>query len=216
MQVEIQKSFINHVYFDKFTSKESIDGIYNVACQNVPVEYWKEYDPLNDFFTIEASTQDDLEEKTLDLITFVESFTHNCIIMHDGSRKGFNIKELRDKYSEYIRDFVNYGGKDKYNGSNNFVKEYLPASYFVVEYSELAEELGEPIVYFYMNKKDVMVGEEGTEEELKEKFDFLTASEHCYYPLNSYGFPIGIEENPYGEIIQLPLSIATQFIDITY
>lgn len=215
MKVEITDVLIRHISFEEFTSDEKLGDVYQAACNNVPVELWKEYCALTNTFTIEGDNKDELEEKTFDIQQFVFFNVHACSILADGTKRGFDVSEMQRGYGQYVSTQVAYGQKNRYGGFNGYVASVFPDNYLVVDDSELAEEIGEPLVYFYMNKEDVMEGEEGTEEELQKRWSFLVEEEYSDYPLNSYVIPLGVtEENAYGEVYQLPLSIAQQYCKI--
>lgn len=203
MQPEITQEFISHLSYESILSKETLtDSPLSVALNNMPVEYWDEVDILGNV-TIKHTNQQELEERVLDFINQL-SIQILCVkYTGEGEIQGFSLGDLKELYSTAYSNTVSYGGKCHYDSLSHCLQINLPNNYIIAEVCD--EETGEELVYFFNTWSDISKEELDHDDLMNLLADF---------PHNLKAQDLGIEEECYGDIIQVPLSIISEYLKI--
>ncbi len=115
MSVSITKEYVNHVSFES-CSKAHGDPYYQ-ACENADISNWEEYCALTCTFTIKAYSEEELDEKTLTLISDVEHKALNKVIevnFNDGETEvtGFDLSTLLNPNIEIEENRLEFTDED--------------------------------------------------------------------------------------------------------
>jgi hypothetical protein len=204
MNISITKQFQRTVDFTKMTNEEeTIDSPLMVAMCNLPtgldVDKWVGMG--EDTAILTGETEDEVDEKVMNLITAVELMSKCAKFYPDGEIKGYDFSRHQDYANGQQRDIVNWGGKSKFTSVSACVLRALP-NYYIVSEDE-CDDIGEHLIYFFYTE-DFFDGEEG------DKLAMLKEE----YPVNDKATEFGISDVCYGEIVQLPLSIAQKYMEI--
>lgn len=204
MSIVITKQFQRTVDFTKLTDKEeTIDSPLMVAMCNLPtgIDVDKWVGMGEDTAILTGETEDEVDEKVMDLITAIELMSKCAKFYPDGEIKGYDFYRHHEYATVQQRDIVNWGGKSDLTTVSACVLRDLPNCYIISE--DECDDIGENLVYFFYTK-DFFDGEEGSQlAMLKEE-----------YPINEKSKEFGIDDVCYGEIVQLPLSVAKQYMNI--
>ena len=165
----IRKTFSNDIRFDDEISKEGIDGVFSVAINNLPFGMSDESCSSNGYIIVSADSEEELEEKTINIIYFIELYTKNRILKpvinkNDkfyNSVLGFNIYELTQGFNERRSYIYKPSESDKKYTINDHITKDIPKQYFVFE----DEETGEDLVLFY-NLYSEVVDEKQSQEDI--------------------------------------------------
>lgn len=207
MDIVITKQFQRTVDLSKMLDKEkTIDSPLMIAMANLPisidtVDKW--VGMAEDAAIITGETEDECDEKIQDLLSAIELMSKCAKFYADGEIKGYDFNTHREYAQCQQRDIVNWGGKSDLTSMSACVLRDLPDNIMISE--DECDEIGEHLVYFYYTDS-FFDGEEGSQLEMLQE----------EYPINEKSKEFGIDDVCYGEIVQLPLSVAKQYMTIEF
>lgn len=202
MQIDISKEYVNHVSFDSAVKNGSEDPIA-CACEHADLSNWSEYCGMTYTFTVKADSEEELEEKTMELISDVEHKAKNHVIHinYDGEVeiKGFDFEAIKTRTRRHYENITCYGGESR--SLSDFFNGAIQNNYLEFE----DEETGCDMVLFFDNWNDCFEGE------TEERIEWLKDD----FPLNEVGIKYGLEEKAYGDITILTKDFASSFVDFS-
>lgn len=204
MSIIVTSQFQRTVDFSTLIDNEDgINGPMKTALCNLPVglNVQKWIGMGEDTAILVADTEDEVNEMVTDLISAFELMSKCVKYFADGSIEGVDFNQARDYASSQYENITAYGGTSNLTNIAAVLESEFPNNIALSE--EEDETIGEHLVYFYWDK-EVHLNERGEIEEVYQED----------YPLNSKAQELGIEDECYGEIIQLPLSVAQQYFEI--
>ena len=136
MDIIITNQFQRTVDFTKLTDQEkTIDSPLMVAMYNLPtglgVDKWVGMG--EDTAILTGETEDDVDEKVMDLINAIELMSKCAKFYPDGEIKGYDFNTHREYANAQQRDIVNWGGKSNFTSISACVLRDLPNYYIVSE-----------------------------------------------------------------------------------
>jgi hypothetical protein len=150
-----------------------------------------------------ADTEDEVEEKVSELIMQFQIMSKCIKYLSSGEIKGVDFNNAAEYASHQHKNVVAWGGKSNFTTISAVLEREFPDHLTITEDED--DDIGEPLVYFYWTK-DVHLDKNG-------EFNDIYAED---YPLNPKAKELGINNDCYGEIVQLPLSVAQQYFQIEW
>lgn len=202
--IQITKQYQRTVDFSDLIANENcIDGPIDLALRNLSNEVdVKEWLGMGgEVAVLVGESEQEVDEKVQDLISNFEVMSHCVKFLPEEHNHGVDFSYYQEYASNQVRNIVWWGGTSNLTTLTDVVAHSFPNNLIVLE--EHSQELDEPMVYFFWDKS-VHLNDRGEIEEVYQED----------YPLNEKAKALGIEYDCYGEIIQLPLSIAQKYFDI--
>lgn len=198
--IDIQDTLKRDISFEALV--DDMDSPMGCACEYADIENWNEYCGLTQTFTLYATDKDEMEEKTINLITDIENKAKNRVISSDLDGNitvnGFDFEALKRRKKTHYDVVTSWGGESK--SLSCFVTGAVQSNYLEFE----DEETGQEMVLFFDTYNDVF-GDMTDEDKEAYAEDFALNEEAVKYGLE--------DEKAYGEITILTKDFATLFFN---
>ena len=207
----IDKSFTNTIQYHEEISKEAIDGPISVAIENIPCGMTEETNSSHGYIIVTADSEEELEEKTMEVLSFIEHYSKNRILQPEisddtfnDSITGFNIAEKTKGYHDRKSYNWNPSEKEKKYSLNDHITSEIPKNSIIFE----DEETGEELVLFYHLYNDVI-----DENDCQENIDIDLEDN----PLNENVKKLNLLDDDdnqivaYGDAVILTMDIAQEY-----
>lgn len=203
MKIKFIDRLLREIDFSDVLDNEELDSPKFIALQNLElnsstIDKW--IGMGEDTAVISGDTQDEIEEKTHEIISEFERKSLCVTYSIDGSIFGYNFNNAKEYAQSQYENVTKWGGKSELNTERKVLQSWLPPTYIV---GDEDDTIGEPLVYFFHDKNDLeeLLKTSKVPEIIKEEFLF-----------NKKSTDFGIEA--FGEIVQMPLSVASKYFDI--